>query len=60
MSDEERENSVIAQRLKGRTNAQIAVNLSTSETTIYDFRKVHTIRDCDLKKRGIKPLEPED
>ena len=60
LSDEERENSVIDQRLKGLTNAQIAVNHSTSETAIYDFRKAHAIRDCDLEKRGIKPVGSED
>ena len=60
LSDEQRINSIKEQRLKGLTNAQIAANHATSRTVICDFRKEHSIRDCDLKVQGFNITNDEE
>jgi hypothetical protein len=59
MTDEERIASVKKQVLEGLTNAQIAVNHNTSRTVVCDFRKVHRIRNCDLREQGFNLDEDE-
>ncbi len=60
LSDDERIESVKKQRLQGLTNIQIAVNHSTSKTTVCEFRKMHNIRDCDLRNQGFEVGESEE
>lgn len=60
LSDEQRVNSVKAQRLKGLTNAQIAANHTTSRTVVSTFRQEKGIRDCDLRVNGFNPTGSEE
>lgn len=59
LTDEERIATVKEQRLKGLTNAQIAVNHNTSRTVVSDFRKKHSIRDCDLRNDGFTLIDED-
>ncbi len=52
MTDQERFEAIRIELLEGTTNDQIAANHATSKSVICEFRKVHGLRDKDLKPKN--------